>query len=550
MSTRTAQIARRNRQLATINALSEAINQSLDVTEVSASVLRLTGEMLGAKVGAVWLCPPGQPAVLQAQQGLPRHWIRRLRRGWPRLGLAAGCLSTGRCALAGDTRRERRLEARLAARLGLGSLAIVPLRARNEVIGLMALGMTETNALDDEDDGVLNVLGEQFGIGISNARMYEEALHRAERDPLTGLFNHRTLQQRLTEEMQRADRETTALAVVLMDLNNFKFFNDTYGHLCGDEVLRLVARAIEGACRPQDMGGRYGGDEFMLLLPGADRQAATAVAQNLRRSLASIGYRPPGEEQPVPLAMSYGIAVYPADAPARHDLLCLADGDLYRSKSGARDRVSAGAARAARARGIAGYSMLDSLVRTVDNKDRYTRRHSEDVAEYACLLGQALGLDSEEGETLSVAGLLHDVGKISVPDTILRKPGRLTEEEMTIIRGHPGVGALIVGAVPGLAHILPAVRHHHERWDGGGYPDGLAHTDIPLIARIMAVADAFSAMTTDRPYRNSLPPEEALQLIQKGLGTQFDPYLGALFIKAFRVHFHPSVAPEPLLLAA
>ena len=167
--------------------------------------------------------------------------------------------------------------------------------------------------------------------------------------------------------------------------------------------------------------------------------------------------------------------------------------------------------------------MLSALVTAVDTKDRYTRHHSEDVLAYSLQIAAGLGLDEDARQTVAVAALLHDVGKVGVPDAVLRKPGRLSDLELKAIQQHPVMGAAIVGAVPGFAETLDAVRHHHERWDGKGYPSGLRGAEIPLIARLMAVADAYSAMTTDRPYRNGMTEAAALAILQDGAGTQWDP---------------------------
>ena len=172
---------------------------------------------------------------------------------------------------------------------------------------------------------------------------------------------------------------------------------------------------------------------------------------------------------------------------------------------------------------VEGFSMLDALVAAVNNKDRYTRRHSEDVMEYSLLIAREMGMEEGERHTVAVAALLHDVGKIGIPDHVLRKPGRLTEAEFEAVRQHPLMGAIIVQAVPGLDDTLDAVRHHHERWDGEGYPFGLRGEATPLMARLMAVADAFSAMTTDRPYRKGMNADKALAILEEGAGTQWDP---------------------------
>ncbi len=176
--------------------------------------------------------------------------------------------------------------------------------------------------------------------------------------------------------------------------------------------------------------------------------------------------------------------------------------------------------------------MLDALVTAVDNKDRYTRKHSEDVMAYCRQIAQGLGLDEKTQRHIQTAGLLHDVGKIGVPDHILRKPGRLTGAEFQAIQQHPMMGAIIVAAVPGFEATLDAVRHHHERWDGHGYPFGLRGAEIPLSARLMAVADAYSAMTTDRPYRKGMSAGEARAVLEEGAGTQWDPVCVAAFLQA------------------
>ncbi len=180
------------------------------------------------------------------------------------------------------------------------------------------------------------------------------------------------------------------------------------------------------------------------------------------------------------------------------------------------------------------YSILNALVTAVDNKDRYTRRHSEDVMTYSLQIAQALGMDDEALGIVRIAALLHDVGKIGVPDAILRKPGTLSEAEVRAVQQHPMMGSIIVGAVPGFEATLDAVRHHHERWDGKGYPFGLAGEDTPLLARLMSVADAYSAMTTDRPYRKGMDADKALSILEAGAGTQWDARCVAAFISVRR----------------
>ena len=360
-----------------------------------------------------------------------------------------------------------------------------------------------------------------------------EALERADHDPLTGLLNHRAFHKRYQEETARALREGTHLAVAVMDLDNFKFFNDAYGHAVGDDVLRRVAETLLNGCRPYDTLARFGGDEFALLMPNTTLDEATALTDRLRKKLASKGYRPLNLESPIPLTLSAGLAVFPEDGEEKQIVLEAADVRLMRTKTGGSENDSIESLRELLLHSHQGFLMLDALVTAVDNKDRYTRRHSEDVMRYAIQIADDLNLDKNAQHTLQVAALLHDVGKIGVPDRILRKPGLLTDEEFDAIRQHPMMGAVIVGAVPGFEETLEAIRHHHERWDGAGYPFGLAGHEVPQSARIMAVADAYSAMTMDRPYRQGKLPEDAFGILLQGAGSQWDPECVAALQRSF-----------------
>ena len=358
-----------------------------------------------------------------------------------------------------------------------------------------------------------------------------EAEERADCDPLTGLFNHRAFHRQFALQADRARRGGTTLAVVVLDLDNFRFFNDVYGHGVGDEVLQVIAARLRWICRPDDVLARFGGDEFALLLPDVGAEGAEEIEARLRAGLGDILYRAAETEAAIPVTLSLAAALFSGPGPDRHEILRRADERLHWLKTGGGTASEALAVRDQARSHVQGFSMLDALVTAVDNKDRYTRRHSEDVMDYSLRIARALGMDEKTQHTLGVAALLHDVGKIGVPDAILRKPGKLTDEEFAAVQQHPMMGAIIVGAVPGLEETLDAVRHHHERWDGGGYPFGLRGEETPVSARLMAVADAYSAMTTDRPYRQGMDPAKAQGILRSGAGSQWDAACVEAFLR-------------------
>lgn len=367
---------------------------------------------------------------------------------------------------------------------------------------------------------------------IHNAQLYEVARQQADTDSLTGILNHRRIHERIEEEIERARCYRHPFAIVLVDVDGFKLFNDVYGHPVGDRVLQLVAEALRASVRVTDFVGRYGGDEFMLMLPETDAAGAMEVG---RRVLSDVG----GRELIVngsrlPIALSLGIACFPHDSGNKHELIAHADTALYESKgSGGRTIRHTHASRKdwLDAQGNT-FNVLEGLVQAVDAKDHYTREHSEVVTDAALLLARRLNLSDETHRALRIAGLLHDVGKIGIPDHVLKKPGKLTVEEYEVMKQHVVLSEMIIKGVPQLNDVLDAVAHHHERYDGKGYPYGKGLDEIPLLGRIMAVADAYSAMCMDRPYRKGMSWPDVRVELQYGAGSQFDPVLVELFIAA------------------
>ncbi len=358
-------------------------------------------------------------------------------------------------------------------------------------------------------------------------RQGQALVETTRRDPLTGLLNHGALVAGLAERIDVAGGVRAPLAIALVDVDGFRAVNDVHGHAAGDAVLREVSAALASA-PVGTLVGRYGPDEFLIVGPPMATELVEQVVERLQVTLEASALQLPDSE-PLPITVSAGLASYPADAEAVTDLLSaatLAVGEAKASGGGAIRRVGASEVPAV----AAGFGVLQGLVLAIDTKDRYTKRHSEDVARYALFLGGRLGLPADELEKIRVAGLLHDVGKVGIPDALLRKPGRLTADELAIFKQHVALGDLIVRDLPNIDDVRAGVRNHHERWDGRGYLAGLAGEEIPLMGRILAVADAFSAMTTTRPYRKAMGVEEALKRLGDAAGTQLEERLVHAFI--------------------
>jgi diguanylate cyclase (GGDEF)-like protein len=321
--------------------------------------------------------------------------------------------------------------------------------------------------------------------------------------------------------------------VALVDIDGFRLLNETYGHAAGDGALVSIARALRTELSVASTIGRFGPDEFIVVAPPSCVSDLEPAIDRLRTRIEELSLQF-GASERLPVSVSCGICYYPTNGSAATDLLAVATGALADAKAGGGRGVrvaqldSDDLAIAQRS----SFDVLTGLVEAVDTKDRYTKQHSEDVARYAVFLADQLGLGPEERQSIELAGLLHDVGKIGVPGTILRKPGPLSADEYDAIKQHPALGDAIVRDLPNVEAVKAGVRHHHERWDGTGYIDGLAGEDIPLIARIVSVADAFSAMTTTRPYRKALTVAEALHRLREASGTQLDPRLVTAFVEA------------------
>jgi diguanylate cyclase (GGDEF)-like protein len=424
-----------------------------------------------------------------------------------------------------------------------GVLRAVPLETRGESLGTIWL-VKPTEREQGAD--LLPVIATHVATALDNAKRYEEAVHLAERDALTGLYNHRGIHRRLAGEALRAQQSGSELSLVMMDLDDFKALNDTYGHPAGDRVLRQVSDAVRSVLRHADLAGRVGGDELLFVLPNTGADGALQLCDRLRNALAARPYVA-ADGGAVPVRFSLGLATYPGDAQSLGELIETADANLYASKQRGGD-ITTGSPpelqpKAVDAGGILG--VAGRLLNAVGARDHYTRRHSEHVALYALSLGEAAGLSDDSLSTLHIAAMLHDVGKIGVPEDLLRKPGALAAGEEDLVRRHVDMSAAIINDMSRLAQVAQAVQAHHERYDGSGYPAETSGDDIPILGRVLAIADAYSAMTLDRPYRESLTCEQAREELLKAAGTQLDPELVRTFVQVLDAQ-----GPKPLVSQA
>lgn len=362
-------------------------------------------------------------------------------------------------------------------------------------------------------------------------RQQAELVEAERRDALTDMLNHGAVVTLLADAVESARAGGGNFGLALVDVDNFRLFNDAHGHEAADQVLLRVADLVQREAGGEKAAARYGPDEFLLVLPGAREREVEAAVSRIRDGLAQVSVQF-GESEQLPVTVSAGICLYPEHADSVTELLSAAALAVGDAKAGGGDAVCLAPMGAERTKVISGsFDVLQGLVIAVDSKDRYTKRHSEDVARYATFLAGRMGLDPEMRRTIHLAGLLHDVGKIGIPDHLLRKPSRLTADEMDVFKQHVALGDAIVRDIPNVDLVRAGIRHHHERWDGRGYLDGLEADEIPSIARILAVADAFSAMTTTRPYRKALPVEEALKRLGDAAGRQLEEDLVVAFIQ-------------------
>jgi diguanylate cyclase (GGDEF)-like protein/putative nucleotidyltransferase with HDIG domain len=407
----------------------------------------------------------------------------------------------------------------------------------------------------------VSVKASERGRGLDNrlarainkiAAKLAETTDAATTDKLTGVANRRALLVELFNEVERANRYERPLSVAFVDIDHFKAVNDNFGHAVGDDVLRGVAQAIQANLRATDMVGRYGGEEFMLILTETNVEEGAVLTEKLRNIVAKERFAADG--QTVSVTISIGIAGGVGARLTSDALVRDADAAMYSAKSLGRNQTyifaepdedarvprapisAAGRARALEIGLAAREAATASLTSVIAPLPHYRGQPSPLIATIVEAMARTLALPEVEVDRIRTAALLHDVGKVAVPQDILEKPSALTSAEWRTVVQHPRIGQVILEQAAALKDAVPIILHHHERFSGHGYPFGLRGSEIPLGARIVAIADAYDAMTHDRPYKRAMDHESAVKELRRHAGTQFDPELVALFCDLFASH--------------
>lgn len=361
-------------------------------------------------------------------------------------------------------------------------------------------------------------LNDQKSILVTAQNITDEKEKRREikflnyHDKLTGLYNRNYLE----EEIKRLNsRRQHPISVIMGDVNGLKLVNDAFGHQKGNQLLKSIAEIFESVCRKEDIIARWGGDEFVILLPKTSLENARKISDRIRKSCAEA------DENPIKLSIALGVAQIKDIKQSYEEVFQKAEEKMYRNKIAGSESTS--------------NSIILSLENTLLEKSHETKDHAARMNSLAVKFARKLNLSTSELDNLKLLGRLHDIGKVSIPKSILKKPDKLTKEEFEIIKNHPESGYRIVKSIPELASVAEGVLSHHERWDGNGYPQGLSGEDIPYTARIIAVVDSYDVMTHQRSYKAAISKEEALAEIGRCAGGQFDPELAEKFIEMMQM---------------
>ena len=440
---------------------------------------------------------------------------------------------------------------------------IIPMLFMNKPVGVFIVGDNEA----ESNRALYEMMSVYLSLNLRNKELAEQVALNRNDDTLTGLCNHRAFQEFLSKELEKAEKLSQKLSILIFDVDNISTINKELGHSKGDEIIKLVADKIKQNIRANDIAGRYGGDEIAVILPDTGTDDAKYLAEYLTYSLSCCLVDDVG-----PVKVSVGVATYPIAALEQDKLLILAEQAMYISKSkGYKNGMSAivssqdfdfwddmalssFASVLTKRHASVGINFEEELVNkftneeiinqnhlievvtsiatAIDAKDEYTKDHSASVSRYAEALARALHLPEKEVERIKLGAMLHDVGKIGIPENVLRKPTQLNDDEWAIMKQHPIIGVEKVLMPNKTLHdLIPMVKYHHEHWDGTGYPEQLKGEQIPYTARIVSIADAFHALVSDRPYRKGLGVDKACEILRLGAGIQWEKEMVRTFVQ-------------------
>jgi diguanylate cyclase (GGDEF)-like protein/putative nucleotidyltransferase with HDIG domain len=577
---------KKSRQLSLINSISNRAITTLDPDEMLSKIaLEIEKELPYDHIGIAVLDYAAKELAVKAEAGSRREALGR------RIPLGDGLI--GQVARSGERATVREANAATPRTLLPGSAAALalPVVYADMLLAVLYVESAEPCNFSEQEVQLLQTLVDLFAGALHNAMTFQKAQEQAITDGLTGVKTHRFLMEALSSEWKRSTRANRPFALVLMDLDRFKFVNDFYGHLEGDVVLQRVGHILEQNCRRSDVVARYGGDEFVILMPETAIEQARQLANKLRGWVASDPLL-----RDKNITASFGIAGFPLHGSTPQELIQVADSSMYLSKHQGGNSVSSAEQGDSSDRkrwkkdvleaylgvtlkrlfatgpeafeeiyrrleqfsrsleqgvGASGDGVSPAVVETVtslalaiDAKDQYTQGHSPKVSAYAGMLAQALGRPTEEVEEIRLAALLHDVGKVGIPEVILNKAGSLDPGEWETMKTHTDLGAKILEPLNGMGRIREMVRHHHEFYDGSGYPEQLEGERIPYGARVIAIADAYDTITSERAYKKPRSPEDAFAELERCAANQFDPEIVRIFIDTMRRSPHP--VPETI----
>jgi diguanylate cyclase (GGDEF)-like protein/putative nucleotidyltransferase with HDIG domain len=423
--------------------------------------------------------------------------------------------------------------------------AAIPLKYNGQLIGMLLIGSKDSSSrLIESVLNQVSTLCATAAITISNAKLYEKTKREAIMDSLTNVFNRRHFMDKLQEYSKNLKNQSVSL--IMLNIDMFSLYNDLYGHIDGDRALEKFANTIKTICGSQGQIFRYGEDTLAIILPYSDTKMAYEMAEKIRLRMSTLSMARDVTTQRF-VTISAGLCVAPTLANDGNDLLHKASLALRSAKMNGKNQsvVYHDEILEQQIKGSEEMNMatIYALTAAIDAKDHFTFGHSQRVARYACAIAEELGKSKEEVELIRQASLLHDIGKIGIPEHILTKTTSLTDEEFETMKRHVEMSITIIKYLPAFSHVIPAVMGHHERWDGFGYPRKVAGENNPFPARCIAIADAFDAITSDRHYKSFLDVEHALEEIERNAGTQFDPTLAFVFtrvIRSGRVIIEPS----------